>query len=263
MFKKLESARIMDFKELLEHHILDHPLKVLFSIGQFPVAVTKHLLMMWIVSSLLILLFLFIRARPTKRIELLLEMMVLFIRDEVVLPALGEPGRKYLHYFLTLFFFILFSNLIGLIPGGATPTGNIAVTAALALCTFSLIHFAGIREQGLAHYVKSVVPSGLPVWLIPIMYPIELIGFVTRTFALAIRLFMNMIAGHIVVLAFLGLIFIFALKNVWIGLAAAPISIAMSLFIYFLELVIVIPLQAFIFTFLTALFVGAAMHPEH
>lgn len=253
----------MDFKEILEHHILDHPFKVLFSVGNVPVTFSKHLLMMWIVSFILILVFLFVRARSFKRLQIFIETVILFIRDEIVLPAMGESGKKYLHYFLTLFFFILFSNLIGLIPGGATPTGNIAVTSTLALCTFFLIHIAGIREQGLTHYVKSIVPSGLPLWLVPLMFPIELIGFVTRTFALAIRLFMNMIAGHIVILAFLGLIFIFALKNFWIGLMTAPLSVAMSLFIYFLELIIVVPLQAFIFTFLTALFVGSAMHPEH
>ena len=154
-------------------------------------------------------------------------------------------------------------NLLGLLPGAATATGNIAVTATLSLCTFCLIHIAGIREQGFVHYVKSIVPSGLPVWLIPIMFPIELIGFLTKTFALSIRLFMNMIAGHIVILAFLGLIFIFAALNPWVGLSTAPFSVGMSLFIYFLELMIVVPLQAFIFTFLTALFVGAAVHPEH
>ncbi len=247
----------MDFKHILEHHILDHHLFSL-TVGQNQLFVTKHLLMLW-VSSVLLLLILTL-ARKNRRVHLLLEVMIVFIRDEVVYPALGHAGEKYLHYFLTLFFFILTCNLVGLVPGASTATGNIGVTATLSICTFFLIHIAGIREHGVGHYVKSIVPSGLPGWLIPIMFPIEIIGFLTKTFALSIRLFMNMIAGHIVVLAFLGLIFIFGAMNAWIGLATAPLSVVMSLFIGLLELVIVVPLQAFIFTFLTALFVGAAVH---
>ena len=250
----------MDFKEVLEHHILDHTLAV-FRFGQIHLTLTKHLLAMWIGSLLLIALALGMNIFP--KLHLMIEAIVVYLRDEVVVKALGHHGKKYLHYFLTLFFFILILNLIGLIPESATATGNISVTATLSLCTFGLIQIAGIREQGFVHYVKSFVPSGLPGWLVPIMFPIELLGFVTKTFALSIRLFMNMIAGHIVVLAFLGLIFIFGALNPWVGLATAPLSVGMSLFIYLLELVIVVPLQAFIFTFLTALFVGAAVHPEH
>ena len=252
----------MDFKLILEHHLLDHTYQKLFRVGNFPVYFTKHLLMLWIATFILLVLFLFIRS-ASRKTHIILELIVLFIRDEVVVPALGESGKKYLHYFLTLFFFILVSNILGLIPGGSPPTGNIAVTSTLALCTFCLIHIAGIKEQGFSHYIKSIVPSGLPLWLIPLMFPIELIGFLTKTFALAIRLFMNMIAGHIVILAFLCLIFIFGAMNSGVGFATAPLSIIMALFIHFLELVIVVPLQAFIFTFLTALFVGAAIHPEH
>ncbi len=247
----------MDFKHILEHHILDHHLFSLTA-GQNTLFVTKHLLMLWIAS---VLLFLFLTlARRNRKVHLLLEALIVFIRDEVVVPALGHAGEKYLHYFLTLFFFIFTCNLIGMVPGASTATGNIGVTASLSLCTFFLIHIAGIREHGVGHYVKSIVPSGLPGWLIPIMFPIEIIGFLTKTFALSIRLFMNMIAGHIVVLAFLGLIFIFGAMNSWLGLATAPLSVVMALFISMLELVIVVPLQAFIFTFLTALFVGAAVH---
>ena len=256
----------MDFKEVLEHHILDHRIAGLFKFGGIDMAFTKHLAAMWAGSVLLIALFLVMRLSNggfSRKLHLLLEAIVIYIRDEVVMKALGHHGKKYLHYFLTLFFFILALNLVGMIPGSSTATGNIAVTAALSLCTFGLIQISGIREQGFMHYVKSIVPSGLPGWLVPIMFPIELLGFFTKTFALSIRLFMNMIAGHIVILAFLGLIFIFGALNPWVGLGTAPLSITMSLFIYFLELVIVVPLQAFIFTFLTALFVGAAVHPEH
>ena len=256
----------MDFKEILEHHILDHRLAPLLTVGNLSMPLTRHLLVMWIGSALLILLFLFLNISSgalAGRIRLLIETIILYIRDEIVLKSMGESGKKYLHYFLTLFFFILVCNLLGMVPGSSTPTGNIGVTATLALCTFFFIHIAGVREQGFVRYVKSIVPSGLPAWLVPLMFPIELLGFLTKTFALSIRLFMNMIAGHIVVLAFLGLIFIFASLNRWVGIATAPFSVAMSLFICFLELLIVVPLQAFIFTFLTAIFVGSAVHPEH
>ncbi len=252
----------MDFKVILEHHILDHSFNNMFYLGKFPVNFTKHVLMMWIASFLLLLTFLLFK-RTSRRLSILLEMIVGFIRNDVVLPTLGHSGKKYLPYFLTLFFFILFCNLLGMIPGAATATGNIAVTAALSICTFFLIHIAGIREQGFVHYVQSIVPSGMPAWLLPLMFPIELIGFFTKAFALSIRLFMNMIAGHIVILAFLGLIFIFGEMSPAVGYATSPLALVMALFIYLLELVIVVPLQAFIFTFLTALFVGAAVHPDH
>ncbi|OGR94403.1 MAG: ATP synthase F0 subunit A [Elusimicrobia bacterium RIFCSPLOWO2_01_FULL_64_13] len=256
----------MNFKRILEHDILDHTFSSAFTLGGVSFAVSKHLLAMWAACALLVLMFVYLRAArgaTAGRLRLLLEVFILYIRDEIVLSSMGERGRKYLHYFLTLFFFILACNLLGLVPGSATATGNIAVTAALSLCTFFLIHIAGAREQGLARYVKSIVPSGLPGWLVPLMFPIELLGFFTKTFALSIRLFMNMIAGHIVVLAFLCLIFIFSAIHPWVGIVTAPVSVSMSLFVYFLELLIVIPLQAYIFTFLTALFVGAAVHPEH
>ena len=110
---------------------------------------------------------------------------------------------------------------------------------------------------------KDLHKPGLAVSPILLETSVGYLSFVTKTFALSIRLFMNMIAGHIVIMAFLGLIFIFGALNPWVGLSTAPLSVAMSLFIYFLELVIVVPLQAFIFTFLTALFVGGAVHPEH
>jgi len=256
----------MDFKLLLEEHILDHPLTRFLFRGNVGLSLTKHLLMIWVASAALVALFLFLRfgsESSTRRLRLLIEAIVLFVRDEIVVPTMGEHGKEYLHYILTLFFFILACNLMGMFPFAATPTGNVSVTATLAICTFILIHAAGIRRQGFVHYLKSIVPSGIPGWLVPIMVPIELIGFITKTFALAVRLFMNMIAGHIVVLAFLALIFIFAALNPWVGLGMAPVSVVMSLFINLMELIIIIPLQTFIFTFLTAIFVGSAMNPEH
>jgi F-type H+-transporting ATPase subunit a len=185
----------------------------------------------------------------------LLEAFVVFVRDELVLPNTGEDGRPYLPYFLTVFFFILTVNLIGMIPGFSTATGNIAVTASLSLCTLALINVAGIRKFGLVHHFQNFIPHGLPVWLIPLMLPLELLGLLTRSFALCIRLFANMIAGHIVILAFLSLIFLFG--SVFI----APASIAAAVGLGLLE-VFVAFLQAYIFTLLSSIFVGASLNPH-
>ncbi|MBI4051281.1 MAG: F0F1 ATP synthase subunit A [Elusimicrobia bacterium] len=252
----------MDMKHMLEHHILDEVwLRLPFLNGLLPWS--KHLCMMLLAASLL-LIFLPLAARGNlgRTAKGLVEALVLFIRDEILEPNLGHAGRYYLGYFCTLFLFILTCNLLGLIPFGATATGNIAVTLALASTTFFLIHIAGIREQGFSHYLRSIVPAGVPVWLWPLLYPIELIGFITKAFALCIRLFANMIAGHIVILVLFGLIFVFGAVNPWVGLVVtAPASVVLVLFVMCLELFVAF-LQAYIFTFLTAIFVGGAVHPH-
>jgi F-type H+-transporting ATPase subunit a len=245
------------FIQQLEHHILDHAYLPGLKIGGLSLPLTKHLFMMGMAAALTALVFVPVAARARAgrrgRGVGLAEVFVVFIRDEVVLPNTGPSGRKYVPYFLSLFFFILFMNLLGLVPFGATATGNIAVTAALALTTFAMINIAGIREQGFVHYVKGLVPKGMPVWLLPLMYPIELVGLLTKSFALCIRLFANMIAGHIVVLAFLALIFLFG--SIWI----APVSVGAALGITLLEIFVAF-LQAYIFTLLSAIFVGSASH---
>jgi F-type H+-transporting ATPase subunit a len=157
---------------------------------------------------------------------------------------------------LTVFFFILTCNFIGLIPFGATATGNIAVTATLATISFFVIQLGGIMKNGLFGYFKGLLPHGLPTWLIPIMFIVELLGLFTKPFALAIRLFANMTAGHIVILALLGLIFILRTYVV------VPVSISFALFIYLLEILVAL-IQAYIFTMLSSLFIGMAYHQEH
>lgn len=254
----------MDLKHTLEHHLLDEVWSRLQLAG-IDLPISKHVLMMLIAAALLcVALPRIVRAR--RGLGLLarhaVESVVLFIRDDILRPNLGAEGLSYLPYFCTLFFFILACNLLGLIPFGATATGNIAVTAALALSTFCLIHFAGIREHGLAHYAQSLVPHGVPFWLYPLILPIELLGFVTKAFALCIRLFANMIAGHIVILALLGLIFIFGAVSPAVGLGVtAPFAIVLVLFVSLLELFVAF-LQAYVFVFLTAIFVGGAVHPH-
>ncbi len=253
----------MNFEAILAHHLLDHPLLPLAAWG-IQLGVTKHVLMMWIVSAALLLIFgtaVHGRGRAAGLLKTALEAVVLFIRDDIVHPILGHATHAYLPYFLTVFFFVLLSNLAGLVPYGATATGNISVTAALALCTFGMIQVVGVREQGLVAYVKHIVPGGLPVYLVPLLFVIEILGLFAKCFALCIRLFANMIAGHIVALAFLSLIFIFATMSPYVGLAVAPVSVGLALFVNCLDLLVAL-LQAYIFTMLTALFVGAAAHPH-
>ena len=190
-----------------------------------------------------------------------IEALVLYIRQEVVLPNVGHHGEAYAPFILTLFFFILFANLLGLIPYGATATGNISVTAMLAITTFIVVEIAGMRTLGKG-YIKTIVywPSDQPVImkaiLTPIMTPIEIIQKLTKPFALAIRLFANMTAGHIVVLALVGLIFTFG------SYALAPLPVAMALAIMVLEVFIGF-LQAYVFALLSAVFIGLIRESAH
>jgi F-type H+-transporting ATPase subunit a len=222
-------------------------------------SITRHVAMMWIASALLIgILWLAFRQRTLVpgRLANFFEAIVIFLRDEVVLPTMGPEGRAYLPYLLTAFFFILFCNLLGLVPYAATATGNVNVTAALALMTFALTIGAGIHHNGFFGFLKSLVPPGLPLWLLPIMIPVELVSLFSRPFALCIRLFANMIAGHMIILVFLGIIIL--LKALWL----APFSVAFAAAIYLLEIFIAF-VQAFIFTLLSTLFISMAAHPQH
>lgn len=254
----------MELKEILEHHIIDH-VYARFAAAGFQIPISKHLFMILATAFILAVIFpLIIRSKSAflSPFRSVIEIIVLFIRDEIVIPNLGEKNKGYTPYFSTLFFFILIMNLLGFIPFAATATGNIAVTLALAFTSFILINFAGIRHQGIIKYFSHMVPSGVPAWLYPVMLPIEVIGLFTKSFALAIRLFANMIAGHIVILVFISFIFIFGSINVYLGLfVTAPVSVLLVLFISLLELFVAF-LQAYVFAFLTAIFTGAAMHPH-
>lgn len=254
----------MEIKALLEHHILDHVWKWL-NFGPLNLPLSKHLLMMLTAAFIMVVLFPLVarsRSKALSPFRTATEAVVLFIRDDIVLPNLGGEGRRYLHYFSSLFFFILLCNLLGMVPYGATATGNLAVTATLALTALLFIIFSGARHQGFVNFIKHLVPAGVPVWLFPLLFPIEVMGLLTKTFALCVRLFANMIGGHIVILSFLGLIFVFGKVNLLLGLGAvAPFSVTMILFVSLLELFVAF-LQAYIFTFLTAIFAGAAMHPH-
>ncbi len=190
-----------------------------------------------------------------------IEAVVLYIRNEVAVPNLGHHGEKYAPFILTLFFFILFANLLGLIPYGSTATGNISVTATLAIITFFVVEAAGMRAQGVGYlstiiYWNKELPLYMRIPMALIMSPIELIGKLTKPFALAIRLFANMTAGHIVVLALIGLIFLF--RSYAIGVAPAIMATAIMM----LELFVAF-LQAFIFALLASVFIGQIREGAH
>ncbi len=185
-----------------------------------------------------------------------LEPMIVFIRDEIAIPNIGQHKyERFMPYLLTAFFFILVNNIMGLIPFfpfGANVTGNIAVTMVLALITFLITQLSGTKD----HWRHVFATPGVPVWLAPIMIPVELIGLFSKPFALMIRLFANITAGHIVVLSLVSLIFIF--KALWVS----SVSIPMVLFIDILEILVAF-LQAYVFTLLSALFIGLAAKEHH
>lgn len=254
------------------HHIMDAkelelPFLGYVQLPQFPpvfgidITPTKHVIFMWIAAFLLLLTFYFVAKNYRislipKRLANFFEVIIIFVRDEIAVPTLGKAYKSFLPFLLTLFFFILFGNFLGLIPFSATFTSNIAVTATLAIISFLMIQLGGIRHNGFFGYFKGLVPHGIPMWLLPLMIPVEILGLFTKPFALAIRLFANMIAGHTVILALIGLIFF--MGTIFI----APVSIAFAVFIYLLEILVSL-IQAYIFTMLTSLFIGMAVHQEH
>ncbi len=191
----------------------------------------------------------------------LIETIVLYVRDEIVRPNLPtiQVADRLLPYFIALFFFILTLNLLGLVPFGHTSTAALAVTCGLAITAFLIINYTAIRESGIGAWLKHLL-GGAPWWLFFLMIPIEIMSMFIKPFALTIRLFANMSAGHIVLLSILGLLFYF--KSIFIS----PAIVGFSVFIYLLELLVVF-IQAYVFTMLTAIFVGLAIgehaHNEH
>jgi len=266
------------FTELLHHvgdsHVLQLPFLGHVQLPMLPpvhiagltidFSITKHVVFLWVAALLLCVLAIWAAKKNRKqRIPTgfgnLVEVFVQFIRDEIVLPNMGPKGVKYMPYLLTTFFYILLMNLLGLIPYGASATGNVSVTAGLAIIAFVMIQASAIRAQGLGHYLAHLT-GGVHWALWPIMIPIEILGMFTKPFALCIRLFANMTGGHTVIVSLIGLIFIFQSYVIAIG----PLGFALG--INFLELFVAF-LQAYIFTMLTSLFMGLGMqvggHDEH
>ena len=223
-------------------------------------SINKAVIFLWLAGLTLLLAFsLAFRGGKLLRNKFahLLEVYVLFIRDEVVYPIIGEKdARPLMPFFLTVFFFILGMNLLGLLPWGYTATANVNVTAGLAIIAFLMIQGMGIAKNGFIGHFKALLPGGLPGFVVPIMIPVEIVGMLAKPFALCIRLFANMVAGHAVILVLL--LLIIQSGSYFI----APLPIFGILFIMCLEL-FVAHLQAFIFTILTTLFMSMTMHPSH
>ncbi|MBU1650677.1 F0F1 ATP synthase subunit A, partial [bacterium] len=254
---------------LLTHHLMDtQHYQFLFmdfhlptlTIGGFELPITKHTIMLITAAILLIVLLMPLKGAMRKGDGIphgfanFMEVLIVFMRDEVIYPNMGEKyGKRYLGYFLTIFFFVLFSNLLGMIPWGSSSTGNIAVTGALAVFSLLVMILSGMVIHGPFKYMASFVPHGIPAFVIPILFPIEIAGVVVKHFALCIRLFANMLAGHAVITVFLGLI------GSWF---IAPIAIVGAVAISLLELFVAF-LQAYIFVMLSSLFIGSAVHGEH
>lgn len=232
-------------------------------------SLTRHLVFAWLAMLLLLFVFIRLAARyaagvgretaPHGLVQNVFETLIVFVRDEIAKPNIGPDYRRYLPFLLTVFFFIWSCNLLGLVPFGATATSNIMVTATLAIFTFGITHLNANK----AYWAHIFWPPGVPVMVKPILIPVEILGIFTKPFALAIRLFANLTAGHLVILSLLGLIFTFnKLFGAAGGWGVAPVSVAFSLFIYVLELLVAF-IQAFIFTMLSALFIGMAVQDHH
>jgi F-type H+-transporting ATPase subunit a len=278
---------------------LDHPLIHLPTVAGIDFSVTKHVLMLWIVATLVFLVITltvrrFLRQeRPVPAgFMTVLEIIVEFVRDSIVEP---NVGRKWVNTWtpllLTLGLFIFTANLIGIIPifdsiallnhaalnlpeesflmrmthGGTTATGNFNVTAALATVSFFAIIVAGSRAHGFVKHWKNMIPSGVPVFVYPILIPIEIMGMFVRPFALTARLAANMTGGHIAILAIISFVFIFTQQfNAAVGIAVGAIlSVPLAVGISALEAIVVVPVQAYVFTLLTAVFIGMAIHAHH
>jgi F-type H+-transporting ATPase subunit a len=240
------------------HHVVDRPFLGLPS---------RHLVFFLVAALAVILLSrLAVRSYDAKRrpsgLGSVVETFVLFIRDEIAEANIGHDGRRFVPLLCSFFFFILVAALLGLLPFSATSTGNIAVTMGLAIVSFLAQQYAGISKYGVVGHFKNLVPPGLPLALLPIMIPVEILSMFTKPFALMVRLFANMLAGHMVITALLLLIPLMAQISSAFGVLIAPVSIGLALFIMLLELLVAL-IQAYIFTLLTAIFIGMYAHPAH
>ncbi len=186
----------------------------------------------------------------------------MWLRNEVLYPVMGkEDSHRWLPYFMSVFFFILFMNLMGLVPWSATPTASIFVTGALAFTTLFLMLFFGIKAQGPVGYFKNLVPH-VPLFIWPLMFVVELMGMLIKPAALMIRLFATMMGGHLVVLTFTGLILFLGTMGTGIAYGVAPVAVGFAVFIMIIEAFVAL-LQAYIFTQLSVIFVQGAIHPDH
>jgi F-type H+-transporting ATPase subunit a len=271
--------------EMIMHHVTDsHEWEAPWGVVHLPrwrpihvgglaidMSPTKHVVMLLIAAALLCVVMIWTaqrthrsaRAQAPKGLANIMEAFVIFLRDEVAMANIGHGGEKYVPYVLTLFFFVLFANLLGLLPWMATATANLSVTATLALLSLIIIEVSGFRTLGAKGYARTIfyAPEGMPpigkAAMLVIMTPVELLGKLAKPFALAIRLFANMNAGHFVILSLIGLAVSAGAIGIWIVPWLAPIVMAVA--IMMLELFIAV-LQAYIFAMLTSVFIGLIRH---
>ncbi len=279
MMHHVVDSNIWEFGPFGEIHLPEFPA---FNIGglEIDLSITKHVLFLMF-AAIFTIVTMFIAARSTERLEqgekapggLLngIEAFYLYLRDDIVMANIGRGGERFVPLVITFFFFILYANLLGLIPFGATATGNIMVTAALAIIALVVIETAGFIALGPLGYAKTVffLPPGLPGPLKPvtllIMAPVELIAKFSKIMALAIRLFANMTAGHFVILAFMGLILTYGSMvgqgafGTTVGAVTILGSMGLALFVMMLEIFIAL-LQAYIFAMLVSVFIGLIRH---
>jgi len=244
--------------EVLMQHVLDQPFFGLPS---------KHLVF-FVFAALAVVVMARLALRSyrlgiPRGLGAFVEMLVLFVRDDIAEKNIGhDDGMRFTPLLCSFFFFILVAALIGLLPFSATSTGNLAVTAALATVSFVAQQYAGISKFGVVHHFAQLVPPGLPPWLLPIMIPVEILSMFTKPFALMIRLFANMLAGHMVITTLLLLVPLTAGVSALFGVSMIPVSQLLALFIMLLEVLVAL-IQAYIFTLLTAIFIGMYAHPAH
>jgi F-type H+-transporting ATPase subunit a len=236
------------------------------SVQVYDISLTRNVVQMFIALGILIWLMTGVAKRyregqgvhtAPKGFQNAIEPVITFVRDEVAKPNIGHKYKKFMPFLLTVFFFILINNIFGLIPGSANVTGNIAFTAVLGVISFLVVNANG-NQHYWGHIVNPPVPFGIKF----IMVPVEILSIFTKAFALIIRLFANMLAGHIIIICLISLIFIFSSISKGVGAGFAPVSVAFAAFIYVIE-VLVAFIQAFIFTNLTAVFIGQAVEETH
>jgi F-type H+-transporting ATPase subunit a len=251
---------------ILMHHVVNVRYGDLIVFETINLGPTKHLIFFGLAALIVIVVIRVAiwqyKGGVPRGMAALVEALLIFVRDEIAEKNIGHGGRKYAPLLLSFFFFILVAALLGLMPFSATSTGNISVTLGLAFVSFVAQQWAGISQNGLVHHFKGLVPPGMPAFLLPIMIPVEILSMFTKPFALMIRLFANMLAGHMVITTLLLLIPLMAAISTAFGIFMVPVSLALSLFIMFLELLVAF-IQAYIFTLLTAIFMGMYAHPAH
>ncbi len=267
----LSKATPKEIQEYVFKHIIDgnkwHPLPFhigevtfpIFKIGNYTFDKGLHAFMLILAALFCIFMFVFVYRKRSdqapKGVTNLLESLVLFVRNDICYHYLGKKdGERFAPFFLNFFFFILIANLMGLIPLFATSTANLGTSVGFSLITFSMMIIGGIFRNGFVGFIKGLVPSGVPSVFVPMLFFLELIGLLVKPFALMMRLFANMLAGHMVISFLIGLVMI-------LGYVALP-ALFLALFIYILELLVAF-IQAYVFTLLSAMFFGSMLHPNH